>query len=82
MRAVLTRKVTIEEVIKKVEAKLQEVDLIEEAMNLTRQELTVVQGRIEISWQMVKLRVGEMRALIGDLKAFLSHGPNEGESEE
>lgn len=70
MKSALTKKVTIGETIEKVESKLEEIELLEKAMGLTLQELAVVKGRIEMSWQVVRLRVTELRGLIADLKEF------------
>jgi hypothetical protein len=78
MKSVITQKLTPGEVIEAVEAKLHEVDLLEEAMNLTQQELAVVKGRMELSWEVVKLRVAELRKLVAELKAFVVDDANGG----
>lgn len=78
MKSEIMQRVTVGEVIDKVEAKLGEIGLTEQAMTLTQQELAVIKGRIEISWQIINLRVAEVRALVADLKMFVAPGPNGG----
>lgn len=76
MRKTILKEVKIDEVIETIEAKLHDIALLEEAMQLTRQELLVVQGRITIAWDMIKLRVAELQKLVVNLKEFIAKPVN------
>lgn len=81
MKTTITQNVTMGEVLDQIETKLGEIALLENATNLTQQEMHVMKQRIELTWQVVSLRVAELRTLVASLKQFnerLTGGPDGG----